>query len=56
MQTFKQNGIPKIIFGHMAAPSLLFLTDYNIFRKKDSGFRPPRDRKKKWKSIFKGSF
>ena len=56
MQTFKQNGIPKIIFGHMSAPSLLHQTDYNIFIKKDSVFRPSRDRKKKWKLIFKGSF
>jgi hypothetical protein len=56
MQTkFHTNGIPTIKNGHMAAPSLLYVIEYGIFRRTTTG-KFPRERAKKWKTIFRGSF
>ena len=51
---FEKNGIPTINNGHMAAPALLFRTEYGIFKKDKE--RVINNKKKKWKTVFKGAF
>jgi hypothetical protein len=53
---FEKTGIPRIAFGHMAAPCLMYHIEYAIFRRKDAALRQSRNRKHKFVTFFKGSF